>query len=172
MSITSFFVPAVICAILIYGLYKGVDVFDEFLAGARENLRVGVDILPALIALVTCVAMFNASGGLDLVSSLVAHLTNKIGFPSECIPLALIRPISGSGAIAVFESILTDNSPDSYVGRVASVLLGSTETTFYTIAVYYGAAKIKKTGHTVTCALSADIAGFILSALVVRLLFY
>lgn len=171
MSLTAFFIPAVICLILVHGLVKGVDVFSEFVDGARENLKVAADILPALIALVTAVGMFSASGALDLVSSLISHVTTPLGFPEACIPLALIRPISGSGAIAVYESILSQNAPNSTTARIASVLLGSTETTFYTIAVYYGAANIKKTGHTAAAALTADFAGMVFSALTVRLFF-
>lgn len=162
-------IPVFIALIMIIGLLKRVDVFGEFIEGAKENLKASADVLPALIALMTAIGMFKASGGLDVISAVVSPVTELLGFPKECIPLAIIRPVSGSGAIAVFESILSDVSPDSFAGRVASVIIGSTETTFYTIAVYYGITKVKKTRHAIASSLTADFTGFILSALTVRL---
>ncbi len=141
---SDYIIPLFIAMIIIFGCFKKVDIFDEFTYGAGESIKTVFEILPALIAM--------------------------IGFPKECLPLAIIRPISGSGALAVYESILSDVHPDSFAGRVASVILGSTETTFYTIAVYYGAVKIKNTRHSLAAALSADLAGFIFSVLTVRLL--
>lgn len=167
-----FVIPAFIALIMIIGLAKRVDVFGEFTDGAKENLKSAFEILPALIALMTAIGMFKASGGLELISAAIAPITEFLGFPRECIPLALIRPVSGSGALAVFESILTEVSPDSFAGRVASVVIGSTETTFYTIAVYYGITKVKKTKHAIASSLTADLTGFILSALTVRLILY
>lgn len=165
-------IPMFIALIMAAGLIKRVDVFSEFTDGARENLKSAFDVLPALIALMTAIGMFKASGGLEIISSAIAPITEFLGFPKECIPLALIRPVSGSGALAVFESILTEVSPDSFAGRVASVVIGSTETTFYTIAVYYGITKVKKTRHAIASSLTADLTGFILSALTVRLILY
>ena len=169
---SDFVIPVFIALIMIIGLAKRVDVFSEFTDGAKENLKSAFDVLPALIALMTAIGMFKASGGLEIISSAIAPLTEFLGFPRECIPLALIRPVSGSGALAVFESILTEVSPDSFAGRVASVVIGSTETTFYTIAVYYGITKVKKTKHAIASSLAADLTGFILSALTVRLILY
>ncbi|MBD5141584.1 MAG: spore maturation protein [Ruminococcus sp.] len=169
---SDFVIPVFIAVIMVIGLAKRVDVFGEFTDGAKENLKSAFDVLPALIALMTAIGMFKASGGLEIISSAIAPLTEFLGFPRECIPLALIRPVSGSGALAVFESILTEVSPDSFAGRVASVVIGSTETTFYTIAVYYGITKVKKTKHAIASSLTADLTGFILSALTVRLILY
>lgn len=169
---SDFVIPVFIALIMIIGLAKRVDVFGEFTDGAKENLRSAFDLLPALIALMTAIGMFKASGGLELISAAISPVTEFLGFPRECIPLALIRPVSGSGALAVFESILTEVSPDSFAGRVASVVIGSTETTFYTIAVYYGITKVKKTKHAIASSLTADLTGFILSALTVRLILY
>lgn len=171
MNLSSYILPIFIGLILIIGLIKKVDVFSEFIEGAKENLKVGVEIMPTLIALMTAIGMFKASGGLELITTTVAPIIHKLGFPAECVALALIRPISGSGGLAVFESILNDYGPDSFAGRVASVMMGSTETTFYTIAVYYSVTKVKKTRHTLLCSLSGDLAGFIFSALLVRLFF-
>lgn len=171
MNFSDFIIPVMIAAIMGFGLYKKVDVFNEFIEGARENLKVGVQILPALIALMTAVGMFKASGALEYITLILSPITSFLGFPAECVPLAIIRPISGSGALAVYESILNDNHPDGFVGRVASVMLGSTETTFYTIAVYFSVTKIKKIRHTVAASLAADLTGFIISALTVQLFY-
>ena len=166
---SDYIIPVFIALIMAAGLIKHVDVFSEFTEGAKENLKSAFDVMPALIALMTAIGMFKASGGLYLLSELISPFTELLGFPKECIPLAIIRPVSGSGALAVFESILSDVSPDSFAGRVASVIVGSTETTFYTVAVYYGITKIKKTRHVIVSSLAADFTGFILSALTVRL---
>ena len=165
-------VPLAVAGIIGFGLVRGVKVFDCFVEGAKEGLSTAVSILPALVALVVAVGMFKASGGLDLLSFALEPLGKLIGLPREVIPLSLLRPISGSGALAVFADILKSHGPDSLVGRISSVLMGSTETTFYTIAVYYGAAGIKNTRHSIPAALSADITGFFISALAVKLLFY
>ena len=169
---SDYVIPVFIALIMIVGLIKRVDIFGEFTDGAKENLKSAFDVLPALIALMTAIGMFKASGGLDIISAAISPVTELLGFPGECIPLAIIRPVSGSGALAVFESILTDISPDSFPGRVASVMIGSTETTFYTVAVYYGITQVKKTRHTIASSLTADLTGFILSALTVRLLLH
>lgn len=169
---SDYVIPVFIALIMAAGLVKRIDVFGEFTEGAKENLRSAFDVLPALIALMTAIGMFKASGGLDVISQFISPLTELLGFPKECIPLAIIRPISGSGALAVFESILCDVSPDSFAGRVASVIVGSTETTFYTVAVYYGITKVKKTRHAIASSLTADFTGFIISALTVRLLLH
>ena len=171
INFSDYVIPLFIGIIIIFGLFKKVDLFNEFLNGAWDNIKVGVQILPALIGLMLCIGMFNASGALEIISNFIKPLTDFLGFPSECVPLALIRPISGSGALAIYENVLVKNGPDGYIGRVASVLLGSTETTFYTIAVYYGATKIKKTRQTLLASLSADFTGFVMSALIVRLIF-
>lgn len=172
IKITDLLIPILLGTIIIYGLYKKVDIFSEFTKGAWDNIKISCEILPTLIALILCVDLLKASGTLAILSNIIRPLTDFLGFPTECIPLALIRPISGSGAIAVYENILTTNGPDSFVGKVASVLLGSTETTFYTIAIYYGIIKIKKIRQTLIASLSADFTGFVFSALIVRLILY
>ena len=163
-------IPIFIGLIVLYGLFHKVNVFDEFIEGAKENLSVGIGILPSLIAMITAIGMFKASGGMEMIASLLKPLTDILGFPSECLPLAVMRPVSGSGALAVYESILESVHPDSFAGRVASVILGSTETTFYTLAVYYGATNVKNTRHSLVSSLTADFTGFIFSALTVRLI--
>lgn len=172
MNFTDYIVPVMIVTVLFVGLLKKVDVFDAFIEGAKEGLETSVGILPSLIALMTCVGMFKASGGMEVLISLIKPVTDSVGFPEECTPLVLLRPISGSGSISIFENILSTYGADSFAGRVASVMLGSTETTFYTIAVYYGATKIKKTRHTLIGALSGDLVGWVASGIIVRLFFY
>ena len=163
-------VPLAIVGVLAAGLWSGQKVFDLFVEGAAQGLRTGAVILPPLVALLTAVGMFKASGALDLLTFALEPVARLLALPREVIPLALLRPISGSGALAIFQDILTTFGPDSYVGRVASVMQGSTETTVYTIAVYYGAAGIVRSRHTLPAALCADLTGFVASALMVRLL--
>ncbi|MDL2234253.1 spore maturation protein [Ruminococcaceae bacterium OttesenSCG-928-L11] len=171
MNIGSLIIPAVMAAILLYGLAQRVDIFDCFIEGAREGLGTAVSILPSLIALMTCVGIFKASGVLDVLTHALSPVADVLHMPKEIIPLAILRPISGSGAMVIFNNILQQYGPDSYIGRVASVLEGSSETTFYTIAVYYGAIKLSRTRHTLAASLTADLTGFVMSALMVTLFF-
>ena len=162
-------IPIITLVILVAAAAKKTDIFPEFAAGAEEGLRTSAELIPSLVFLLTAVGMFRASGAIELLSELLAPLTELIGFPGECVPLALIRPVSGSGAAAVFESVLRENSPDSFAGRTASVLLGSSETTFYVLTVYYGAVGIKNGRRAVFPAIAGDIAGILLSVLTVRI---
>lgn len=171
MNFTVYVIPVIVCMIFLWGFFKKQDVFNTFIDGARENFYVTVDIMPALIALMMAIGLMRASGLLDFLTSLAEPIADFLGFPPECVSLALIRPVSGSGATAVYENILSRTSPDSFAARTASVMMGSSETTFYTIAVYFGATKIKKTKHTLGCSLIGDITGFIFSSLLVRLFF-
>ena len=166
-----YILPAVVFCIILFGFIRKVPVFDTFVSGAKEGLRSTVSILPSLIGLIMAVSMFSASGALDLLSSFLAPVANLIGLPKQAMPLALIRPISGSGSTAVLTRIFQDYGPDSLIGRISSVMSGSTETTFYAIAVYFGAVGIRKTRHTIPAALTADLTVCIVSALTVRLLF-
>lgn len=171
MRVSDLVIPLVLAGILIYGLTQKVDVFDAFLDGAKEGLKTAVNILPALVALMTCVGMFKASGALDMMVQLFEPVSRVLLLPKEVVPLAILRPISGSGAMVIFNDILATYGPDSFIGRVASVIEGSSETTFYTIAVYYGAIKITDTRHTLSASLTADLVGFVMSAVAVRMLF-
>lgn len=169
MDVSSVVVIVLIFGVFAWGLYKRVDVFTAFTDGAKENLKTAVGLLPTLVMLLLGVGMFRASGALEALTGAVAPFIEKIGFPADCLPLALLRPVSGSGALSIMESILNEKGADSFSGRVASVLMGSTETTFYTIAVYFGATKVKKSRHAVPAALAGDITAFLLSSLAVRL---
>lgn len=170
-KVGAFAVPVAVLCIVLFGFLRKVPVFDAFVSGAKEGLRSSVSILPSLIGLIMAVSMLSASGALDLLSSFLAPAAGFLGLPAQAVPLMLIRPVSGSGATAVLSQILKDCGPDSFAGRVASVLSGSTETTFYAVAVYYGAVDIKKTRHTIPAALTGDLTACIVSALTVRLFF-
>ncbi|MET0017109.1 nucleoside recognition domain-containing protein [Oscillibacter sp.] len=171
MSLSAMVVPGLLAGTAIIALWRRVDVYGALTAGAGEGLTVLLRIAPALVGLMTAVAMFRASGAMEWLSGLCAPLLEKVGIPADLTPLMLIRPISGSGALAVGSELMKTYGPDSYTGRVAAVMLGSTETTFYTIAVYFGAAGITRTRHTIPAALTADLVGFIGSALSVRIFF-
>lgn len=168
--ITSWAVPAFIIGILILGLFRRIPVFDEFIAGAGDGIRTCVKVLPSLVALMTAVSMLQASGLLDSLTALVAPLARHIGMPGEVVPLALMRPISGSGSLAVLENTLARYGADSTAGLIACVLQSSTETTFYTIAVYYGTVGIKKTRHTLAASAVGDCMGVLAATLAVRIL--
>lgn len=171
MSFSSLVVSVLLAALALYGLAKRVDVYAALTRGAGEGLTVLARIAPALVGLLTAVSMFRASGAMEWMSALCAPVLMRLGIPPETAPLMLVRPVSGSGALAVGSDLMAAFGPDSYIGRVAAVMLGSTETTFYTVAVYFGAADIHKTRHAIPAALAADLTGFIVSALAVRLFF-
>ena len=171
MSLSSLVIPVLLAGVAVYGMGRKVDVYSALTHGAEEGLSVLLRIIPALVGLLTAVSMFRASGAMEFLSGLCAPLLDLLGIPAETAPLMLVRPVSGSGALAVASDLITTHGPDSYVGRVAAVMLGSTETTFYTIAVYFGSAGIHRTRHTVPAALTADFMGFLASALAVRLFF-
>lgn len=171
MNLSSIVIPLLLAAVAVYGMGKRVDVYGALTHGAEEGLTVLLRIIPALVGLLTAVSMFRASGAMEWLSGLCAPVLEFLGIPAETTPLMLIRPVSGSGALAVASDLMSTHGPDSYVGRVAAVMLGSTETTFYTIAVYFGSAGIHKTRHTIPAALAADLTGFLASALAVRLFF-
>ena len=162
--------PAVLCGVALYGVGRGVDVYDVMTQGAAQGLKVLLGILPALIGLMTAVYMLRASGALDGAAALLAPLLEKLGVPPELLPLMLVRPISGSAALGVGAEIMSQWGPDSYIGRVAAVMLGSTETTFYTVAVYFGAVGIRRSRYAIPAALCADLTGFAAAAWAVRVL--
>ncbi|MDQ5983713.1 MAG: Spore maturation protein B [Eubacteriales bacterium SKADARSKE-1] len=166
-----YIIPTIIFIIVGIGLYKKIHIFDLFLKGAKEGFLGTVSIAPSIIGLITAVSMLKASGALDIFTSFMEPFAQLLKIPTQTIPLMLLRPISGSGSLALIDSILGSVGPDSFPGRVASVMMGSTETTFYAIAVYFGAVGIKNTRHAIPAALAADISGFLFSSVVVCLLF-
>ena len=171
MLLSELVVPVLLCFTACYALGKRVDVYTALTRGAEEGLNVLVHILPSLIALLTAVYMFRASGAMEYLGALLAPALERVGIPPEVAPLLFIRPISGSGALAVGSELMATYGPDSYIGRVAAVMLGSSETTFYTIAVYFGAAGIRDTRYAIPAALCADLCGFVAASWAVRLFF-
>ena len=171
MNLSSLVIPGLLAAVAVWGTARRVDVYGALSTGAAQGLRVTVRIFPALLGLMTAVSMLRASGALEWLTALCAPALEMLGIPPELMPLMLIRPISGGGALAVGSDLIQSCGPDSYPGRVAAVMLGSTETTFYTVAVYFGAAGIFRTRYAIPAALTADLMGFAASALTVRLFF-
>lgn len=169
--LVSMLVPLILAGTALYGMARRVDVYDALLSGAGEGLGVLLRIVQALAALLPAVYMLRASGALELASGILAPVLEAVGIPPETVGLMLVRPVSGSAALGVGAELISAYGPDSLVGRTAAVMLGSTETTFYTIAVYFGAAGIVKTRYAVPAALCADLAGFLTAAWAVRLFF-
>lgn len=170
MTLSSLAVPLLLAFVACSAARRKVDVYAALTHGAEEGLTVLLHILPSLVALLSAVYMFRASGAMEALGALFTPALARLGIPAETAPLLFIRPISGSGALAVGSEIMDSYGVDSYVGRVAAVMLGSSETTFYTVAVYYGAAGITKTRYTIPAALCADVVMFLASAFFVRLL--
>ena len=169
MTFTDFLLPVIVTGTVIFGAVKGVKVFDVFIEGAKTGFKTAISITPPLIALIMAVSMLKNSGGLDVLCSILSPVSKITGIPAEIMPLTILSPVSGSGAVSMFESILKDYGADSFIGRCASVMMGSTETTFYAITLYYGSAEIKKTRHTLPCAVCADWVSYLLSPVMVSL---
>ena len=168
---TDYIVPLILLGISLFALYRRENGYDLLIQGAAEGLSLLKSILPALILLLTAVHMLRASGAVEALSQIAAPLFGFFGIPPETAMLVLIRPISGSAALAVGAELMAQYGVDSQIGRTAAVMLGSTETTFYTVSVYFGAAGIQKTRYTIPAALFADFVGFFMASRTVNLLF-
>ena len=168
---TDYIVPVLLLIASVLALRKQENSYDLLLSGAADGLRLLLTLVPTLVMLLTAVTMLRESGAMEAIGSLLAPVFRFIGIPPETAMLVLIRPISGSAALAVGADLMAQYGVDSQIGRTAAVMLGSTETTFYTISVYFGAAGIKKTRYTLPAALIADLTGFIVASLTVRWLF-
>ena len=166
-----FVMPAFACIIVVFGLIKRVPVFDIFLKGAKEGMQILYSIAPTIIGLVFAVDLLRSSGAIDAICNFIEPVADYLGFPKEIVPMVLLRPVSGSGSTALLTSLYEQCGPDSFAGRVASVLAGSSETTFYAIAMYFGCIKVKKIRHTLFAAIIADITAAVMSVLTVRLFF-
>lgn len=171
MDFSSYLVPLLLAVTSLFALGKRVDVYGVLTEGAQEGLTILLRILPSLVGLMTAVYMLRASGALDALGGILAPLLERIGIPRETVALLFIRPVSGSAALAVGSELMAEHGPDSYIGRVAAVMLGSSETTFYTIAVYFGSAGIRRTRYAVPAALIGDAACFVSAAMAVRVFF-
>lgn len=161
-------IPGLMIVTACAALAKRQDVYGALLEGGLDGLKLLVTIVPALVVLLTAVHMLRASGAIELLTKWLSPVAAAVGIPAEALPLVLLRPISGSAALAVGADLMAVHGPDSLIGRTAAVMLGSTETTFYTISVYFGAAGVKKTRYTIPAALIADVTGFLAASFCAR----
>ena len=170
-TITAYIVPLLLLGVSLWGLRKKENTYDLLLQGGQEGLKLVISLIPTLVMLLTAVTMLRASGAMEWIGAIFAPVFRFFGIPEETAMLVLIRPISGSAALAVGTELMAQHGVNSLVGRTAAVMLGSTETTFYAISVYFGAAGIRKTRYTLLAALIADFTGFFMAALTVRLFY-
>ena len=169
--ISDLIVPVIIFGVIMSGLCAKKNVYDIFNEGAREALKITVDILPSILGLMMAIGMLNSCGATELLVNFLKPLLSFVGMPPEVLPLSVLRPVSGSASMGIVGDVLEKCGPDSYAGRVASVMMGSTETTFYTIALFYGTAKTKVSGRVVASALAGDMAGMLASIIFCRLFY-
>ena len=161
--------PAFAAVIIIFGLVKRVPVFDCFIEGAKEGFLTLYRIAPTILGLVFAVGLLRSSGAIDVICTALSPVADAVGFPVEVVPMALLRPVSGGGSTALLISVFEGCGPDSFAGRVASVLAGSSETTFFAITMYFGSIGVKRIRHTAIAAVAADLTAMIMSAALVRL---
>lgn len=166
-----YIVPMILAGVSLFALRKRENIYESLLLGAEDGLKLLISIVPSLILLLTAVHMLRASGAIDALTGVLAPVFSLLGIPPETAPLVLIRPISGSAALAVGADLMANYGVDSVIGRTAAIMLGSTETTFYTVSVYFGAAGIQRTRYAVPAALLADLTGFCIASLTARLFF-
>jgi spore maturation protein SpmB len=164
-------IPALVSAILLFGWVRGAKVYDSLVTGAKEGFQVALRIIPYLVAILVMVGMLRAAGGIDLLVRYIGPVTSGVGMPAEALPMALLRPFSGSGAYGVMAAIMEQHGADSFIGYMVSTFQGSTETTFYVLAVYFGAVGVRRTRHALPSCLLADLAGIIAAVAIVNLLF-
>jgi spore maturation protein B len=164
-------IPAMFVVFLGWGILKKVKVYEVFVEGAKEGFTTAVRIIPYLVAMLVAIGIFRASGALELLTRLLAPVTALIGMPPETLSMVLMRPLSGSGSLGVMTELMKVHGPDSLIGIMASTMYGSSETTFYVLAVYFGSVGIKETRHAVPVGLIADVAGMLAAVWVVNLLF-
>lgn len=169
--LSAYAIPLLLVAIPLYGVYRKQPVYEQFVEGAAEGVAMALQILPYLLAMLLSVSVFRASGAFDLLISVLSPLAEPLGIPGQVLPLALLRPLSGSGALALSADILGSAGPDSFTGLLASVMQGSTDTTFYILSVYFGSVGVKRYRYGLTVGLSADLVSFVASCAVCRLFF-
>ncbi|SRR5690606_33462811 len=169
--ISLWFIPVLIGFILIYGTIKKVPAYEKFVDGGKEGIKIAVSLIPYLVGMLVAISVFRASGALDFFMELIRPALEAIGVPPEIAPLAIIRPISGSASLGIMSDIIATYGPDSFIGRLASTLQGSTDTTFYILTVYFGAVGIKKMGDALKVGLLADLVGITAAIVIVMLVF-
>ncbi|MBE3568622.1 MAG: spore maturation protein [Bacillales bacterium] len=170
-AISLWLIPFIIGFILLYGTMKKVPTYETFVEGGKEGIQMAFSIIPYLVGMMVSIGIFRASGALEFFVGFIKPLLLKAGIPPEIVPLALIRPISGNAALGMMTDLISTHGPDSYIGRLASVIQGSTDTTMYVLTVYFGAVGVKKMGDALKVGLLADLAGFIVAVIVVTLVF-
>lgn len=163
--------PVIIITILTCALVRKIPIYEVFTDGAKDGFKVAVKIIPYLVAIIVGISMFRASGAIEMIANLLAPILNKFNIPSETLPLMIVRSLSGSGALGVFSDIAHSAGPDSYTTKLAAVMLGSSETTFYVLAVYFGAVGISKIRYALIIGLMADFIGIIAAVSVCNLMF-
>ncbi len=166
-----FVIPLILVGFPLYGLYKRVPVYESFVEGAKEGFAVAVRIIPYLVAILFAIAMFRESGAMDFLVSALSPVLAVIGFPAEVLPMAIVRSLTGSGSAGLVVDMISEYGEDSIFVKMAAVMFGSSETTFYVIAVYFGAVNIKRTRHAVAAGLTADLAAALIAVWLVRLIY-
>ncbi|HAE86954.1 TPA: spore maturation protein [Candidatus Marinimicrobia bacterium] len=169
--ISTLAIPLIIVLIPLYGYRKGLKVYEVFTVGAKEGFDVALRIIPYLVAIFAAISIFRTSGAMQVLSWIMSPLTNLIGMPGDILPLAFMRPLSGSGALGILSELVKTHGPDSTIGRMASIMMGSTETTFYVLAVYFGSVSVTNSRHAVPAALTADLAGIISAVVLTNIIF-
>ena len=164
-------IPLMIAIFLGWGFFKKVRVYEVFVEGAKDGFHTAIRIIPYLVAMLFAIGIFRASGAMDVLISIITPLTNLIGMPPDALPMALMRPLSGSGSLGIMTELMKVHGPDSFIGVLASTLYGSSETTFYILAVYFGSVNIKNARHAVPVGLLADLAGMLAAVFICRILF-
>lgn len=164
-------IPFLLFVIPVLALPKKVKVYEAFVDGAKGGFEVAIKIIPYLVAILVAIGMFRASGAMDIFVKIISPITDLIGMPAEALPAALMRPLSGSGTLGIATELMKEHGPDSFIGRLVSTFFGCTETTFYVIAVYFGAVGIKKTRHAVPAGLIGDLAGLLAALFICKLVF-
>ena len=156
-AISLWAMPVLLVGIPLAGMIRGVKVYDVFIEGAKEGFDVAIRIIPFLVGILVAIGMFRGSGAMDLLTAMLRPIVAPIGFPPELVPLGILRSLTGSGSLAFTTDLIKTHGPDSFLGRVAATMYGSTETTFYVLAVYFGAVSVRRTRHAVPAALVADL---------------
>jgi len=170
-GISALAIPLVIVVIPTYAYLKKVKVYEVFVEGAKEGFNIGVRIIPFLVAILAVIAVFRSSGAMELLVNLLGPILDKVGMPAETLTMALMRPLSGSGALGVMTELINTHGADSFIGKLASTMMGSTETTFYVLAVYFGSVGIKRDRHAVPAALLADLTGIVAAVFICNVVF-
>ncbi len=161
-------IPLVIVVFLVWGALKKVKVYEQFVEGAKEGFGTALRIIPYLVAMLVAIGIFRASGAMDVLVGILAPVTNLIGMPPETLPMAIMRPLSGSASLGIMTELMKVHGPDSLIGVLVSTMYGSSETTFYVLAVYFGAVGVKNTRHAVPTGLIADAVGMLAAVWIVR----